>query len=70
MFKGNCKSKLIESFLLGRNKIAVLTANHWKVVGWRVRDTIGESPLDKLYMHIRFSCLKQIYLSSKGLHHC
>ena len=36
-----------------------------------LRNTIGESPLDKLYNHTKvlFS-LKQIYLSGKGLHHC
>ena len=31
-----------------------LSAIHWKVVCEILRNTIGESPLDKLYNHIQF----------------
>ena len=39
-----------------KNKIKVLITIHWNVVSEIIRIKIGQSPLDKLYKHIRIFC--------------
>ena len=51
MFQVNCTRQFIQSspyFVFCKNKITILIAIHWKVVCEIIKDTTGESPLDKL----------------------
>ena len=72
LFLVNWTIQIMQVFFITfcKNKITVLITIHWEAVCEIIRNTIGESPLDKLYNHVRFFSLKQIYLSRKVLHHC
>ena len=51
MFQVNFNRQFMQSFpyfMFCKNKITVLIAIHWKIVCEIMRDTISESPVDKL----------------------
>ena len=56
LFQVDCTRQFIQVFftMFCKSKIAVLIAINWKVICEIIENTIGESPLDKLYNYKRF----------------